>query len=157
MKMVGKSKGSKVPGRSSSVFQDDVQVEDNTNTSKHAEITSFSSNEGGENFEKGDGNEPKEVADLVIPVPAPRHAKKGEQGETENAGMPLLMANLPPELLGDISQDEKFKVDMSLRAGDIAASSQAYSTVPIAQFGEAMLRGMGWTGPSSADLATQEN
>ena len=73
---------------------------------------------------------------------------EGRSGEA----MPLLMANLPPK---GTWLRMKFKVDMSLRAGDIGASSQAYSSVPIAQFGAAMLRGMGWNGPSP-NLAAQK-
>ena len=108
----------------------------------------------------------KEGQDLVIPVPKFRLRNKNELGNfmssngsatVENGrGKPLLMANLPLELLGNMAETEKFKLDMSLRVEDIAASSSAYSSVPIGQFGAAMLRGMGWKGPSADEVVVEE-
>ena len=150
---IGKSKKGAKPkalGFRASAFQED-EGGDDTDDGLRTEIVTFGGDHG---HGDGGGNASYTIEkDLIIPVPAPRYAKmEGRSGEA----MPLLMANLPPELLGDMAEDEKFKVDMSLRAGDIGASSQAYSSVPIAQFGAAMLRGMGWNGPSPEDLAAQE-
>ena len=61
---------------------------------------------------------------------------------------PLLMANIAPELLAARDDEERFKMDISMRPQDMNVRSDAYKAVPIEEFGAAMLRGMGWTGPS---------
>jgi hypothetical protein len=61
---------------------------------------------------------------------------------------PLLLANVAPELMSITNDDERFKVDVSLRAENLDVNSDIYQSIPIDQFGAAMLRGMGWTGPS---------
>lgn len=154
LKTTGRPRGSK-SGRVSSVFQEDTPADDDTAAGEHTEIIEFLGSVDGENLMVGARKDSREV-DLVIPVPTSRYAKKDGQSGAKSVNMPLLMTNLPQELLGDMEQDEKFKIDMSLRASDIAATSEAYNAVPIAQFGEAMLRGMGWAGPSNDDLNTQE-
>jgi len=68
-----------------------------------------------------------------------------------NKSLPILQASLAPELIGIEDENERFKVDMSLRADDVNIKSNVYKTVPIEEFGAAMLRGMGWTGPSQND------
>lgn len=65
-----------------------------------------------------------------------------------NTSAPLLLANVPPELMNITNDDERFKADVSLRAENLDVNSNIYQSVPIDQFGAAMLRGMGWTGPS---------
>lgn len=64
---------------------------------------------------------------------------------------PLLMANIAPELLGLQSEEERFKKDISLRADDMDANSTRYKSIPVNEFGAAMLRGMGWKGPTKDD------
>jgi hypothetical protein len=64
---------------------------------------------------------------------------------------PLLMAGLAPELLNVENDDERFKIDLSLRADDMNFRSEIYEAIPVEQFGAALLRGMGWKGPSVAD------
>jgi hypothetical protein len=73
------------------------------------------------------------------------------QQTKDGKAAPLLLANLPEELLGLNDDDQRFKVDISLRAEDISVKSDAYVNVPIEEFGAALLRGMGWTGPSEED------
>lgn len=68
-----------------------------------------------------------------------------------NSKAPLLLANVAPELLQCTNDDERFKVDISLRADNVDVMSESYQHVPIEQFGAAMLRGMGWTGPSKEE------
>ncbi len=64
---------------------------------------------------------------------------------------PMLIANMNPGLLGDLNDDERFKIDISNRASDISADSNAYDSIPVEKFGAALLRGMGWGGPSEKD------
>ena len=45
---------------------------------------------------------------------------------------------------GKVDETIKYKRDLEHRADDISVQSQAYVKVPIAEFGAAMLRGMGW-------------
>jgi hypothetical protein len=47
--------------------------------------------------------------------------------------------------------EERFKMDVSMRADDISAKSEAYVHIPVEEFGAALLRGMGWTGPTAED------
>lgn len=59
----------------------------------------------------------------------------------------LLEQNMIPGLKEVDGEDAKFKHDLGHRAEDVSARSQAYVNVPIAEFGAALLRGMGWRGP----------
>lgn len=59
---------------------------------------------------------------------------------------PILQSNMVPGLLDIENEDEKFKHDVSLRAENISVHSECYSTIPIANYGEALLRGLGWDG-----------
>lgn len=47
------------------------------------------------------------------------------------------------------SETLKYQRDLKHRADDISVHSQSYVNVPIAEFGAAMLRGMGWKGQSN--------
>ena len=60
-------------------------------------------------------------------------SSKGKKG-------PLLLANQAPELLGLSDDNERFKVDINLRADDVDFKSDIYKAIPIEKFGEAMLR-----------------
>jgi G patch domain and KOW motifs-containing protein len=71
--------------------------------------------------------------------------------KVEDVKAPLLMANVAPELLACSNDDERFKVDISLRAENMDVNSDLYQNVPIEAFGAAMLRGMGWTGPTEEE------
>ena len=46
---------------------------------------------------------------------------------------------------------QEFKRDLARQADDLDVESEAYATVPISEFGAAMLRGMGWTGGDAND------
>jgi hypothetical protein len=88
---------------------------------------------------------------LVIQAIQPKYGIGGEGGvstATTPAAAPLLLANVAPELMKITNDDERFKVDVSLRADNLDVRSEIYQAIPIEQFGAAMLRGMGWTGPS---------
>ncbi len=60
---------------------------------------------------------------------------------------PLLASGAVPGLKDIVGEQGKFLHDVSSRAEDIGVDSDAYRSVPIVAFGEAMLRGMGWKGP----------
>jgi hypothetical protein len=135
-----------------------------------SEVTTFGGDAREDNFSHVESN----ANELVIPVPAPRNtSQSGEEtvqqeqlsssssslssSSSSKKRLPLLMANIPPELLGKgLDDGKKFKLDMSLRPADIAASSSAYEFVPVGQFGAAMLRGMGWVGPTPEQEAGNE-
>ena len=110
---------------------------------------------------------------LVIPLP-PSLAQKGravkngdaegsagaegmevevgdEDAETSAKSVPLLLQGLDPRLLSATGDHDRFKVDMSLRAEDVECREENYVAVPVEKFGAAMLRGMGWAGPTQAD------
>jgi transcription antitermination factor NusG len=49
--------------------------------------------------------------------------------------------------IADLKDDgEKFKFDIQHRAANIDARSECYEKIPISDFGEGLLRGMGWGG-----------
>lgn len=70
---------------------------------------------------------------------------------TNKKAVPILMANLNPELIALEDEGERFKKDISLRAADMDVKSEKYQDIPILEFGAALLRGMGWKGPSKED------
>ena len=76
--------------------------------------------------------------------------------KASNSKAPLLLANVAPELLSCTNDDERFKVDISLRAENVDVLSESYHQVPIDQFGAAMLRGMGWTGPTEEEKSDKK-
>lgn len=59
----------------------------------------------------------------------------------------ILEQNMIPGILDVDGEDAKFKHDLGHRAEDLTARSKAYVDVPVAEFGAALLRGMGWQGP----------
>ena len=52
------------------------------------------------------------------------------------------MQNQPPSVHGDMDDKERYKADVQHRPD--VASLEAYEATPVASFGEACLRGMGW-------------
>eukprot|EP01035_Chromulina_nebulosa_P017904 gene17904-23523_t len=70
--------------------------------------------------------------------------------------MPLLLASLPPEMKEIKDEDERFKFDIERRADDMDFKSDVYKTIPIHEYGAALLRGMGWTGPTEEDEKRME-
>jgi hypothetical protein len=62
-----------------------------------------------------------------------------------------LQASIAPELLNLKDEGERFKVDLALRPDDMNIRSDRYRDTPVEEFGAAMLRGMGWAGPSKED------
>lgn len=60
--------------------------------------------------------------------------------------VPLLLSAQHPGLNEIVDESDRLKADLELRANDVDFNSSIYKNVPIEKFGEAMLRGMGWTG-----------
>ena len=73
----------------------------------------------------------------------------------ESAGGPILQANAMPGINEIENEGEKFAYDVSMRADDVTAKSECYSSMPIADYGEALLRGMGWTGHDDSNKAAK--
>ena len=100
------------------------------------------------------GKSQGDSAPLVIKS-AGREPEDSEGNDNNNVmkKAPLLMANIAPELFGIEDDDKRFKVDVELRADNMDVNSDAYVNIPIGDFGAAMLRGMGWSGPTEEDEA----
>ncbi|CAM9264806.1 unnamed protein product, partial [Choristocarpus tenellus] len=75
----------------------------------------------------------------------------GDDSGTSVKRKTLLAQSMIPGITELKGEDAKFKHDLKHRANDIDVKSDAYRAVPVAEFGAALLRGMGWTGPSSED------
>lgn len=73
------------------------------------------------------------------------------ESKQKSSKTPLLLASQPSELDNIQNEDERFKIDISLRPETVDVRSQTYKNVPVEQFGAALLRGMGWTGPTADD------
>ena len=102
--------------------------------------------------ENGDvSNDP--IDSLVI-----KQAEKPVADETSGAKKkaPLLMLNVAPELLSIKDENDRFKYDVSSRAEDLNVKSDIYESIPVTQFGAALLRGMGWQGPDKAEARKKE-
>lgn len=70
---------------------------------------------------------------------------------TSKKRMPLLRAFLAQELEGVTDDDTRFKIDISLRPENLNVKSAVYQEIPVACFGEALLKGMGWKGLTMED------
>lgn len=77
--------------------------------------------------------------------PPPTTAGTNGGGGKKRTG--LLEQNMIPGIMDVDGEDAKFKHDLGHRAEDLNARSKAYVDVPVAEFGAALLRGMGWKGP----------
>lgn len=75
---------------------------------------------------------------LVIPT-APKPSNNEEINEQTHPVKAIIDRQ-------NMDDDEKFKCDLAQQAEDVSIHSSAYVNVPIAEFGAAMLRGMGWKG-----------
>ncbi|KAI9359336.1 DExH-box splicing factor binding site-domain-containing protein [Zopfochytrium polystomum] len=65
------------------------------------------------------------------------------------AAVPILQQNAVPGIAEITDAKEKYMHDYNLRPEDTGAED--YETIPIEAFGDAMMRGMGWTGESGND------
>ncbi|TMW64644.1 hypothetical protein Poli38472_011524 [Pythium oligandrum] len=118
--------------------------------------------------QEGASNGSKEST-LVIPIAkgmgveddalAEKRAKLFNLKEDEdkaNGAVPILQQNAVPGMdkLADV--DDKYRHDVSLRPDELDVHSEAYDSVPIEEFGAAMLRGMGWRGVEEEDEKAEE-
>eukprot|EP00612_Vaucheria_litorea_P006266 CAMPEP_0171482812 /NCGR_PEP_ID=MMETSP0946-20130122/7733_1 /TAXON_ID=109269 /ORGANISM="Vaucheria litorea, Strain CCMP2940" /LENGTH=265 /DNA_ID=CAMNT_0012014985 /DNA_START=36 /DNA_END=830 /DNA_ORIENTATION=+ len=78
-------------------------------------------------------------------------AKDTNNNEKSSKKRGILAANAIPGLSEIRDEREKLRKDLSVRAEDIDIKNEAYKTVPIENFGLALLRGMGWKGPTEED------
>jgi hypothetical protein len=106
----------------------------------------------------GDGDGRKTSHTLVIPMKtvgneadplAEKRAKlfNLDAGTTApKKSVPILQQNAVPGMdeLEDVA--EKYRHDVALRPDELDVHSEAYDSVPVEDFGAAMLRGMGWKG-----------
>ena len=98
--------------------------------------------------EFGGGAAETPVAAIVVPS----SGKSAEDG----VARPILQASMIPGLSEVDNDTERFKLDLAHRADNISVKSMCYDSVPICNFGEALLRGMGWDGSrSEAEQAAQ--
>lgn len=78
-------------------------------------------------------------ADSLVIAPSEAAGARGKR-------RPLLLANIAPEVVGAAGEEEKFRVDLAMRAPDVDVHSASYQAIPVESFGAALLRGMGWHG-----------
>lgn len=108
---------------------------------------------------KDANNEDDQAAELALIQSAHDHqesARSTNNGTNFSAKGSLVISNQHTSTNNILAQkkhkereendDEKYKRDIQNRAQDLSVDSKAYVSVPIAEFGAAMLRGMGWTG-----------
>lgn len=69
---------------------------------------------------------------------------------------PLLLAGVRSEVQNAQNEDERFKLDLNYRASDLDVKSSAYESVPVEQFGAALLRGMGWNGQETTTTTKKD-
>lgn len=83
--------------------------------------------------------EDREAAEALI-----KQGKEGVLAEDveEEEDMPLLLKYRLPGLDDIADEDEKFRFDVKSRPDE--TSTSAYESMPVEQFGVAMLRGMMW-------------
>jgi len=92
---------------------------------------------------------------------ANRREKKGELSSSKGKTIEMI-PNDNGERINITSQqnvnkeDETFQEDLTKMADDIPITSDAYVSVPISEFGAAMLRGMGWKGDEDNENNTRK-
>lgn len=78
---------------------------------------------------------------------------KSTRKRVETLSEPILMKNRLVGLENCKNESEKLKFDLNLRPSE--PTEQNYSNIPVSEFGAAMLRGMGWKGPT--DLKSKDD
>lgn len=95
-------------------------------------------------------NKPKDGLTSTLVIES-SNANESADGSIGSKKTPLLLANIASELKGLATDEERFKKDILLRADDMDVRSNKYKSVPVEEFGAALLRGMGWEGPTDED------
>lgn len=114
---------------------------------KKMDISSSSSILSGGTFSYVDSDdEDIDTSNLVIPLP-----DSGISCDNVDKNAPMLLRSIPQKLLEIDDENARFKTDLSLRPDDVDVRSHTYKSVPVEKFGEALLRGMGWSGPTADD------
>eukprot|EP01130_Rhizamoeba_saxonica_P001180 TRINITY_DN1107_c1_g1_i2.p1 TRINITY_DN1107_c1_g1~~TRINITY_DN1107_c1_g1_i2.p1 ORF type:complete len:284 (-),score=79.42 TRINITY_DN1107_c1_g1_i2:223-1074(-) len=124
-------------------------------------------NEDGEEIVSDDGEQENQLYDADIEpskmeyglIIMENDTKKDTKKETtpkndSKSKLPPILRNRPKDFLEIEDENEKFKYDVESRP-DIA-DAEAYERVPLEQFGEAMLRGMGWAPGTPIGLNSTE-
>ncbi|CEG35994.1 uncharacterized protein PHALS_00316 [Plasmopara halstedii] len=96
-------------------------------------------------------------SDQTLVIPSERGEKRAELFSNNNSQLhkngklPILQQNVVPGL--DQLQDvvDKYRHDVASRPEALDVHSDVYESIPIEEFGAALLRGMGWTGNVNAD------
>ncbi|KAM3570335.1 hypothetical protein VYU27_007596 [Nannochloropsis oceanica] len=96
-----------------------------------------------EDEEEGEGGKEGERVIALQPL-AHRRLDVGEDA-------PMLVKNAVPVPKDITDEKARLQYELSLREDDIDSSSNVYKMVPVEEFGAALLRGMGWAGPSADD------
>ena len=131
------------------VAADNAKI-DNGKDNKQADVDTVALNALMEETSKRDSTKHAGQSSLIIEqrqLPSqPGGIKTVQQEDLEQLPM-LLAAKRKIMANADKSNDvDEFQKDLQLRASDVPTDSDAYSNVPISEFGAAMLRGMGWKG-----------
>ena len=104
---------------------------------------------GGPGAHSNDDNEDADLSDAAEGSSLPDTFSIPLIKKERPNGVPLLVANMPSQVLGSMNDSDRFRADINGRAEDLGVSSAAYRAVPIEAFGAALLRGMGWAGPQA--------
>eukprot|EP00007_Cunea_sp_BSH-02190019_P006203 CAMPEP_0174231950 /NCGR_PEP_ID=MMETSP0417-20130205/2348_1 /TAXON_ID=242541 /ORGANISM="Mayorella sp, Strain BSH-02190019" /LENGTH=552 /DNA_ID=CAMNT_0015309919 /DNA_START=147 /DNA_END=1802 /DNA_ORIENTATION=+ len=117
-----------------------------TTTKSTTENTSTSTSTTSTENPSAAGSSPQSLEEMAA-ADLLREAANGVGGEAAAAvkvhELPLLMRNRVPEVEEAEDEDERYRRDVAHRPE--APSLDAYDRVPIAEFGAALLRGMGWS------------
>ena len=87
--------------------------------------------------------------DLTIPVVG-NMTTTSQGAETSNNSKPLPIL-LSGRIIEGQTDDERYRNDFESRPDELSVKSDVYKKIPIEKFGAALLRGMGWSGPSKED------
>ena len=80
----------------------------------------------------------------------PERKKPTNFNAESSSDLPLLLKNRVIGLADCKSETEKLAKDLKSRPDE--PSKESYNKIPVEEFGAAMLRGMGWTGPDSSTV-----
>ena len=100
-------------------------------------------------------DEDKEAEDALIEMANGNDAESSSTFHSSSSNIVIKQSQLRQKKeIEPVNDTIKYQRDLQHRAKDIPVDSQAYVNVPIAEFGAAMLRGMGW---KNNDSGSNEN
>lgn len=127
-----------------------IPLEEQSRTKRSKPQTGHNENKNSTSTIIRDTTIPKTLDELAAEEVIRKAMDLGKPTEADTRVVPLTVQNQIEGMEDIIDEDERFKYDLESRPDE--ANAEAYEDMPIEDFGQAMLRGMGWTPGTSIGL-----